>query len=283
MSDPTRRPTRAGSNPPSAGGSGSRVGRRERPRPSYRNESFLERYRTQLLMGGAVVVVALLTGVLYLGATQKAYACSTIMEPAAPTAVPSGSPRLGQLERDMGNSHVPPGTVVRYTYCPPASGNHYSAAGRGPIAARYYPPDEGTEPQGWVHNLEHGALVVLYNCSGGCPDDATLQKLKTFATTFPASPMCKLPAGRIGPVITRFDDMKTKFAALVWDRVLMLDSADTDQMLAFFMAEGERTNPEKQCAAPSPSGEPSSPPSAEPSGSAGPSGSPAGPSGSPSS
>jgi hypothetical protein len=61
----------------------------------------------------------------------------------------------------------------------------------------------------------------------------------------------------------------------------MLDSADTDQILAFFASEGERSNPEKQCAAPSPSGLPSAEPSSQPS--AGPSGSPsAGPSGSPS-
>ena len=282
MSDPTRRPARAGSNPPGAGGAASRAGRRDRPRPSYRRESFVERHRTQLLVGGTVVVAALVIGFLYVGATQKAYACSTLVDPAGPTAAPSGSPRLGQQERDMGNSHIPVGTVQRYTYCPPASGNHYSATGRGPVTARYYAPDEGTEPQGWLHNLEHGALVVLYNCSGGCPDDATLQKFKTFVSSFPASPICKLPAGRVGPVVARFDDMKTKYAALVWDRLLMLDTLDTDQILTFFMGEGERSNPEKQCAAPSPSAEPSSPPSAGPSGSAGPSDPPAAsPSGSP--
>jgi Protein of unknown function (DUF3105) len=279
VSDPTRRPARAGSNPQSAAGAGSRAGRRERPRPSYRRESFVERHRTRLLVGGTIVVAALVVGFLYVGATQKAYACSTLVDPVAATAAPSGSPRLGQQEKDMGNSHVAVGTVQRYTYCPPASGNHFNAAGRGPIAARYYPPDEGTEPQGWVHNLEHGALVVLYNCSGGCPDDATLQQLKTFVSSFPPSPICNLPAGRIGPVVTRFDDMKTKYAALVWDRLLMLDSLDTNQILAFFATEDERSNPEKQCAAPSPSGipsaEPSSQPSSGPSGSAGPSGSPA--------
>jgi Protein of unknown function (DUF3105) len=279
VSDPTRRPARAGSNPPGAGGPGSRAGRRERPRPSYRRESFVERHRTRLLLAGGVVVAAMVIGFLYVGATQKAYACTTLVEPVTPTAAPSGSPRLGQQERDMGNAHVAVGTMQRYTYCPPASGSHFNATGRGPIAARYYPPDEGTEPQGWVHNLEHGALVVLYNCSGGCPDDATLQKLKTFVSAFPASPICKLPAGRIGPVVARFDDMKTKYAALVWDRLLMLDSLDTDQILAFFMSEGERGNPEKQCPAPSPSGQPSTEPSSQPSagssGSAGPGGSPA--------
>jgi hypothetical protein len=214
---------------------------------------------------GTGLVAALVIGFLYMGATQKTYACSTLVDPVAATPVPSGSPRLGQLQRDMGNSHIEPGSIQRYSYCPPASGGHYNAAGRGPIAARFYAPDEAVEPQGWVHNLEHGALVVLYNCSGGCPDDATLQKLKTFATSFPASPICGLKAGRIGPVIARFDEMKTEYAAIVWDRLLMLDSADTDQILAFFTVEGERTNPEKQCAPPSPSAEASSPPSVAPS------------------
>jgi len=265
VSDPTRRPARAGSNPSGTGAGATRAGRRERARPAYRR-SFLERYRTQLLIGGTALVAIAVIGFLYLGATQKTYACSTLVDPVAASPAASGSPRLGQLQKDMGNSHIPPGTVQRYTYCPPASGNHYGTPPRGPITARYYPPDEGTEPQGWIHNMEHGALVVLYNCSGGCPDDATLQKLKTFATSFPVSPICKLPAGRIGPVITRFDDMKSKYTALVWDRLLMLDSADTDKILAFFTAEGERTNPEKQCAAPSPSAVPSSAvPSSQPS------------------
>jgi hypothetical protein len=261
VSQPTRRPTGADSNPPTTRVSGSRTGRRERARPTDRR-GFLERYRTQLLIVGTGLVAALVIGFLYLGATQKTYACSTLVEPVAAAPVPSGSPRLGQLQRDMGNSHIQPGDVQRYTYCPPASGGHYNLAGRGPITARYYAPDDATEPQGWIHNLEHGALVVLYTCSGGCPDDATLQKLKTFATTFPPSPICALKAGRVGPVITRFDEMKTKYAALVWDRLLMLDSADTDQILAFFMSEGERTNPEKQCPAPSPSAEASPSPSA---------------------
>ena len=123
---------------------------------------------------------------------------------------------------------------------------------------------------------------TVYNCAGGCPDDATLQKLKSFATSFPPSPICHLRAGVIGPVITRFDDMKTKYAAIVWDRVLLLDAPDTDQILAFFQTEGERANPEKQCAAPSPGTEPSTAPSGSagaspaPSGSAGASPAPSG-------
>ena len=290
MSDPTRRSTRAGAGSPgspaaragSAGSSASRAGRRERTRTTYRKTSFVERYQTQLIVAGAILLGAIVLLFLFIGSTQKSYACSSLLDPASPSPGPSGSPRLGQQERDMGNSHIPVGQSQRYTYCPPASGSHYFAANQGPIAARYYGPDDGTVPQGWIHNLEHGALVVLYNCAGGCPDDATLQKLKSFATSFPPSPICHLRAGVIGPVITRFDDMKTKYAAIVWDRVLLLDSPDTDQILAFFQTEGERANPEKQCAAPSPGTEPSTAPSGSagaspaPSGSAGASPAPSG-------
>jgi hypothetical protein len=43
---------------------------------------------------------------------------------------------------------------------------------------------------------------------------------------------------------------------VLWGRVLYQDDLDTDQILAFWAAEGERTNPEPQCAPPSPSSEP---------------------------
>jgi hypothetical protein len=70
-----------------------------------------------------------------------------------------------------------------------------------------------------------------------------------------------------GPVIARFDDMAWPYAALVWDRVLPMESVDTAAILDFYARYGERTNPEKLCqASPSPSVEPgaSSAPPASP-------------------
>ena len=55
--------------------------------------------------------------------------------------------------------------------------------------------------------------------------------------------------------------MATPFEAIVWGRVLPLDTFDQAQIMAFFNQWGERTNPEKQCAVPS------ALPSAAPSGS----------------
>jgi hypothetical protein len=210
-----------------------------------REKSFFEKYRTALIGVGIVAGIVLIVGFVFISASTPAYACSIQLTPASPA--PSGQPITGQQEDDLGRNHVAVGTSVTYTYCPPASGQHYNAAGDGPIQPRYYSPDDSTIPQGWIHNLEHGALVILYNCTAGGCDDADQATLKALATNFPNSPKCNLAPGILSPVITRFDNMKAKFAAVVWDRVLFQDTLNTDQMLQFFKNVGETTNPEQQC------------------------------------
>ncbi len=227
------------------------------------------------MIAAVAVVVAVVGAGVFAAATQPAFACSTIWE-ADPTAAPSAgaSAQLGFVQPDMGNSHVATGTVIRYTNCPPASGRHYNAVGVGPIPARVYGPNDSVVPQGWVHNLEHGGLVVLYR---GAEVDETA--LRTMFGAVPASPVCGFPPGgqSPGPVIARFDQMAWPFAALVWDRILPLDTLDQATILDFYARYGEQTNPEKLCASPSPSADPS------PNGSAAPSAEPTtSPSGSPS-
>ncbi|MBM4407121.1 MAG: DUF3105 domain-containing protein [Chloroflexi bacterium] len=241
-----------------AGTAGSRAGRRPRQRTYQR--SFFDRYRSLIVGGGIVGGLLLFGAFVFLGSSSSAYACSSQLDPAAPAPSPSGSepPDLGQVIPDMGRSHVNPGTQARYTYCPPGSGPHYNIAGRGPIAPRFYPPDSATEPQGWIHNLEHGSMVILYSCAttGSCTD-ADLDKLRALASNFPASPVCKIQGGVISPVIARFDTMKTKFAAVIWNRTLLLDELDIPKMLEFWDLYGERNNPERQCAPPTPTTTPS--------------------------
>jgi hypothetical protein len=222
--------------------------------------SFLQRYR-MLLIGAAVVAVIAVVGAgVFAAATQPAFACSTVWQPD-PTASPGpeASPQPGYVQPDMGNQHVAVGTVIRYTYCPPASGKHYDASGQGPIPARIYGPSDPVIPEGFVHNLEHGGLVVLYK--GGDVDQTAL---KTLYDAIPPSPICGFPPGgnSPGPVIARFDQMSWPFAALVWDRVLPLQTLDQGAILDFFARYGERTNPQQLCAAPSPSASPSGSPGA---------------------
>ena len=246
-----------------------------------RNRPFLERHRRALTGLAIVAAIVLVGGFLFVQATAKAYACTTQTEPApaaaalpngSPAPLPNGSPApLGQVQPDMGRSHVPGGAFARFTYCPPASGDHYNSPSLGPIDARYYAPDDATVPQGWIHNLEHGGMVILYSCDQGACDDTTQQALKNLFQTFPDSPICGVPKGTTGPVITRFEEMKAPIAAVLWGRVLFQSKFDAAQILEYFKTQGELHNPEPACQRPVPT------PSPAPSGSAvpAPSGSPA--------
>lgn len=243
----------------------------------------MERYRTAIVVVAAVAGVALLSFFVFFSASQPAYACSQIWAPSAtPAPAASATPNLGYVQPDMGNSHVAPGTKVTYTYCAPASGSHYNVSSQGPIAARVYSLTDKVIPEGWIHNLEHGALVILYKgASPGATADGQTQ-FKAFFESFPNSPRCGLAKGLVGPVIARFDDMSTTFQAILWGRVLPLETFDQAQILAFYQQWGDRANPEDQCAtipripttsaSPSGSGSPSA--SASPSPSAAPSASP---------
>ena len=195
------------------------------------------------------MAVVLAGGFVFVQANSKAYACTSQTIPA-PSATPlaNGSPApLGQVQADMGRNHILPPESQRYAECPPASGNHYAPPG-GPIIARYYGPDDATLPQGWIHNLEHGGLVILYNCDQGACDDATQQALQDLFQTFPDSPSARSQRATIGPVIARFEDMKAPIAALLWGRVLFQDKLDTGQILDYFATQAELHNPEPQCA-----------------------------------
>lgn len=227
--------------------------------------SFFERYRRVLVAAAIVAVVAVVGAGLVSSVTQPAYACSTVWVPDPTTAPSEGAaPQPGYVQPDMGQGHVATGTQIRYTYCPPASGRHFNAAGAGPIRAQMYGPEDAVIPQGWLHNLEHGALVILYR------DPAADQTaLKALFDAVPTSPVCGFePGGQSpGPVVARFKDMAWPYAAFVWDRVLPMETLDQQAVLDFYAAFGERTNPEELC--------PGARESASPSASAAPSGSPA--------
>lgn len=61
--------------------------------------------------------------------------------------------------------HVPEPTPVSYAANPPASGPHWPMW-QEPWGA--YPA--GVPRERWVHNLEHGGIVLAYNCPAGCDD-----------------------------------------------------------------------------------------------------------------
>jgi hypothetical protein len=189
-------------------------------------------------------------GWVFLGSTAAAYTCSNTFSPSpTPPVEPGSSIRLGFLQDDMGNSHNVQ-TPQNYLYCPPASGNHLNVSGLGPIQPRVYKPTDKIGPPNWVHNLEHGGLVVLYKGDSPGATNEGQAAFKQFFDTFPASPLCGIPPGQISPVIARFDDMPHPYAVLVWGRVMYLDTWDPDLALRFFNTEAERVDSNGDLVAP---------------------------------
>jgi hypothetical protein len=268
LTDSTKRPAgtsgadQQSGRKPSTGPTGTpRAGRREQQRRRHEPESPLQRYRP-LVIGAVVVAIVVGVGAFVLtSASQPAYACTTV------DTVQAVDGQIGQVQPDMGNQHVSTGDQVTYPVCPPASGKHINRTGFGPLQPDVYGPDDSSVPNGWVHNLEHGGLVLLYSCDKGACDDTHLQQLRDFSTGFPNTPICDIPSGVTGPVVARFEQMPTRYAALLWNRALYLDELDTDRIYEFFTQYAERVSedgswiapPEPQCTPPSPSPDAASP------------------------
>ena len=131
-----------------------------------------------------------------------------------------------RLVPNEGATHVAVGTTVQYATNPPASGPHYSAAGISPAAKGFH--DETLRPEIWVHNLEHGDVVVLYDCAGTCATDF-LDQLRALPNAVPPSSF-----GTKKIVITRYPGLATPIIAVAWDVQLDFQSFDQDGLISFY-------------------------------------------------
>lgn len=92
----------------------------------------------------------------------------------------NGDHIVGQAIDEMPHFHVDPSLKVQYNHDPPTSGCHYSIANQAPVPPGAY--NQEIPAEYWVHNLEHGYVVVWYDSKTAASDVATLQSL---ATTLP--------------------------------------------------------------------------------------------------
>jgi hypothetical protein len=141
---------------------------------------------------------------------------------------------VGQVVPSEGQQHVQAGTQVTYQHQPPTSGSHYSQTGIAPVNWQTI----GTlQPEVWVHNLEHGGIVVLYNCPSGCDD---LQKqLTTYVNSIvPAEPQY----GEYKIILSPYSQgMGThKVALLAWDRIEFLDGYDQAKITQFYESHADK-------------------------------------------
>lgn len=113
-----------------------------------------ERRRRIMLIGAAVLGVAILAGIVY-----------AIMTPEenVPAAVGQSSEQAVEVMADT--KHYPEGSKLTHNSNPPSSGPHYGSE----YDPGFYDEEKAAslpkEPEGYlVHNLEHGYVIFWYNC-----------------------------------------------------------------------------------------------------------------------
>lgn len=136
-------------------------------------------------------------------------------------------PAVGQAVDEMPHTHVNQGTPVTYNHNPPTSGCHYNLGyGDAPVQAGAY--DQPVDPPYWVHNLEHGYIIVLYNCPSGCSNE--FNQLHSWYKSLSPSP--GVPYARA--LVMPYTNMNVPFAAIAWDWYDPMPTFSLDEVKKFY-------------------------------------------------
>lgn len=132
----------------------------------------------------------------------------------------------GEQLASEGRDHVQDGTRVAYKDHPPASGSHYNAPAPPGVYAQGLPPER------WVHNLEHGYIVLAYRPP---VSPAQLQQFEQLSDTLPKSKF-----GFVKLVVVPYKEMDHPFALIAWTWRLWLDQFDREKVLGFYRAHVDK-------------------------------------------
>jgi hypothetical protein len=134
-------------------------------------------------------------------------------------------------------THLPECSDIVYATSPPVFGDHF------PTWAAYGTYDFPV-PLGYlVHDLEHGAVVIYYDCPGGCADE--LATVQAFVDALPADPRCSETV-RVQVVLVPRPDLGSRWAASAWAYSLTADCFDPEVFGQFYDAHHGR-GPEDLC------------------------------------
>ena len=159
-----------------------------------------------------------------------------------PDARPPGPCNDISVETTPGaGMHVAVGTPITWPTNPPSGGSHFPAWARWD--ATY---DPGIERGFYVHNTEHGGVVLLFNCPTGCP--AVVAGLEALQDALPQDPSCTPPI-RARTIITADPALPAgvQVGASAWGALYTATCLDEPSLRAF--VDGHyAAGPEDTCA-----------------------------------
>jgi hypothetical protein len=144
-----------------------------------------------------------------------------------PCALDCG-PEVDAPPKSQAAVHIAEPTPITYDANPPASGPHW------PMWQEPWGPyPNGLPRERWVHNLEHGGVVLLYNCPAGCDD-----VVGALTTVWQATPPDRFNEQRL--LIVPDAQMPHKVAAIAWGWRWQSDTVDMNGLRCFINARYDR-------------------------------------------
>ena len=134
-----------------------------------------------------------------------------------------------QVPIEGNRQHVAQGTVIPYRNRPPSSGDHYDQPAGYGFFQREIPTGN------WVHDLEHGGIVVLYRPD--LCDDTCQSQLQDVYNSAPSS---ALFPGTRKMLVVPYQDMDHAIATVAWGWLDEMDQFDKDRILAFYKAHVDK-------------------------------------------
>lgn len=137
---------------------------------------------------------------------------------------------IGTKLPDEGRNHIDPSTTWTYQSYPPASGPHYSLQGVAPVP--WQTVNQTLQEGQYIHNLEHGGIVILYNCPSGTDCSALKNQLQNYVQNLvPQEPQF----GEYKMIMTPYSrNMQKRIALVAWDYIEWLDNYDQNAITKFY-------------------------------------------------
>lgn len=135
----------------------------------------------------------------------------------------------GEAVPIQGQEHINPGVPHDpYNSEPPTSGPHYPS----PAESGFY--EEAPVDEYLVHNLEHGHIIIWYNCTD--LDEAACTALKNDIRNVMSRAGVSLITGTSKVSAVPRPTLETRLALTSWGRLLRMDEFDSGEILRFVRA-----------------------------------------------